>query len=581
MALGDTAKLLASLGLEASGFTKGLKDAEGSLGKFEGRLGKIGGIAAQGAKTAGANLAKIGAVAAGVIATQVFAGIRSLEELERVTNATEGVIKSTGGVAGVTAKQIRDMAQALESVTTADDKVIEGGAGLLLTFTNIGKDVFPQATKSMVDLGIAMAQGDVANADFKSSAIQLGKALNDPIKGITALSRVGVSFTKEQKEQIKTLVESGKTMEAQKVILAELEREFGEAGKAAGKGFGADMRRFKDAVEDAQQALAVGFLPLITKVSGILSKELAKPETIAAIKSFGESLAGGLDQLLSAAKNIPWSSIGDAMKLAGQGAKAVLDLFVSMPPWVQTAVLTGWGLNKLTGGALGGIVGELGKGLIKGVLGMNAGVVNLNAAVVNGGGLPGAGGKSGGVPPVVGAGGAAAGGFLAPGAMAAAVALAVPFAMFYGIPAIAAALRDPNAPGHNEQAPIKTPGGGTITGPNAGIVRLFTPGLADVQNVKVVNEVKFGGRSLEVRDQQAVIDASRAVVEEVKIARDRAASDAASARGVMTQQASELARMRQIPININLTAVTTVTVRDVVRKTQILSRIGTLGGPQL
>ena len=52
----------------------------------------------------------------------------------------------------------------------------------------------------------------------------------------------------------------------------------------------------------------------------------------------------------------------------------------SLPPWVQTAVITGWGLNKLTGGALGGIVAELGKGLIKGVLGIKAGAVNITAA---------------------------------------------------------------------------------------------------------------------------------------------------------------------------------------------------------
>ena len=377
---------------------KGAVEAARNIGKVNSAVGNLGRTAGQGVQTAVNNITRIGVVAAGVIATQVYAGIRSLEELERVTNATEGVIKSTGSAAGVTAKQVRDLAQSLEGITTADDKVIQSGENLLLTFTNIGKDVFPQATKAMVDLGIAMAQGDVENADFKSSAIQIGKALNDPIKGITALTRVGVSFTKEQKEQIKTLVESGKTMEAQKIILGELEREFGQAGAAAGKGFGADIRRVKDAVEDAQQALATGFLPLIRRVTDVLSRELAKPETIAAIQSFGESLAGGLDKLIAVASGLPWGSIGDAMKLAGQGAKAALDLFTSMPPWVQTAVLTGWGLNKLTGGALGSIVGQLGSGLVKGVLGMNAGVVNVRGAVVNtvGGGVGGIGATGGG-----------------------------------------------------------------------------------------------------------------------------------------------------------------------------------------
>lgn len=391
----DTAQLVASLTLKDQ-FSKGLQSAEKSLGHFETRLGKIGTIAQRGVASAANNLKTIGLVAGGLLATQVYAGIKSLDELERVTNATKGVIESTGGAAGVTAGQVRDMSQALESLTTVDDKVIEGGAGILLTFTNINEDIFPQTLKLTNDLAIAMAQGDVAAVDLKATAIQLGKALNDPTKGLTALTRVGVSFTKEQKDQIKALQESGDLLGAQKIILAELEREFGKAGEAAGKGFGADMRRFQDAVEDAQQALARGFLPVIRKVADWLSRKLAEPGTLKAIEDFGNELAGAFDDILETAKNIPWGSIADAMKLAGQGAKAALDFFTKLPPWVQTAVLTGWGLNKLTGGALGGIVGELGKGLVKGVLGMNAGVVNINAGIVNGaGGIPGGGAAAG------------------------------------------------------------------------------------------------------------------------------------------------------------------------------------------
>jgi len=114
MGAADTARLLASLELQDKGFTKGIQSATGSLGKLETSMGRIGGIASRGVQTAGQNIARLGAIAAGVIATQVYAGIRSLEELERVTNATEGVIKSTGSAAGVTAKQVRDLAQSLE-----------------------------------------------------------------------------------------------------------------------------------------------------------------------------------------------------------------------------------------------------------------------------------------------------------------------------------------------------------------------------------------------------------------------------------------------------------------------------------
>ena len=47
----------------------------------------------------------------------------------------------------------------------------------------------------------------------------VGKALNDPLKGLTALSRIGVQFTAQQQEQIKAMVEVGDVAGAQKIIL--------------------------------------------------------------------------------------------------------------------------------------------------------------------------------------------------------------------------------------------------------------------------------------------------------------------------------------------------------------------------
>ena len=100
-----------------------------------------------------------------------------------------------------------------------------------------------------------------------------------------------------------------------------------------------------------------------------------------------------------------------------------MDAFLSAPPWLQTAILTGWGLNKLTGGALGSLVGALGSGLIKGVLGMNAGVVHIKAATVVGpaGGMPGVSG-AGGLRGAIGGGGLVGG--LATGVAAASPLLA-------------------------------------------------------------------------------------------------------------------------------------------------------------
>ena len=118
-------------------------------------------------------------------------------------------------------------------------------ARTLLTFKGIrnevgkGNKIFDQATGIMADMSVALGQ------DTTTSAMQLGKALNDPIKGMTALRRVGVTFTEAQEKQIK-LQESGDTMGAQKIILRELRDEFGGSAKAAGETFGGQINILRE-----------------------------------------------------------------------------------------------------------------------------------------------------------------------------------------------------------------------------------------------------------------------------------------------------------------------------------------------
>src|SRR5216684_4289913 len=134
---------------------------------------------------------------------------------------TNEVIKSTGGVAGVTAQAVLDLATKYSHLTQFSDDTVQSASNMLLTFTNIGKNVFPQATKTVLDMSQALGQ------DTKNSAIQLGKALNDPITGVSALQRVGVTFTQGQKDAIKAMMDTGNMAGAQGVILKELQKEFG------------------------------------------------------------------------------------------------------------------------------------------------------------------------------------------------------------------------------------------------------------------------------------------------------------------------------------------------------------------
>jgi hypothetical protein len=167
------------------------------------------------------------------VASFLKESIDEAREAAKVGRQTEAVLKSTGGAAQITADQVGELATRLSNLSAVDDEVIQSGENVLLTFTAVrnqvgkGNDIFNQATAAALDMSAALGQ------DMQSSVIQLGKALNDPIKGITALSRVGVSFTTQQKEQIAAMVESGNVMGAQKIILKELSTEFGGAAAAA------------------------------------------------------------------------------------------------------------------------------------------------------------------------------------------------------------------------------------------------------------------------------------------------------------------------------------------------------------
>lgn len=245
-------------------------NASGGIGKIAGGLKSF----LNPATLAAAAVAGIGAAIGGMIL--------AAEESRQVMAQTEAVIKSTGGAAGVSAEEVSNYAQALSQVTNFDDEAIQGGQNLLLTFTKIGKDVFPDATQTMLDMSAALGQ------DLKGSAIQLGKALNDPIQGITALRRVGVSFTEEQERQIKVLVESGRTMEAQKLILAELKTEFGGVAKATAS----PLTVLKNQIGNVGEAIGGVFLGAINSAASGLVNLINKVQGFS-LKNFTQELLFG------------------------------------------------------------------------------------------------------------------------------------------------------------------------------------------------------------------------------------------------------------------------------------------------
>lgn len=268
--------IIIPIGVDTSGL-RALNQAGGRLRSF----GKIAAIAA-------------GAAGIGAMVKTLQVGTAEFMEQQKVAAQTGAVLKSTGGIANVTAKQIGSLSTALMKKSGVDDEAIASGQNLLLTFTKIrnetgkGNDIFDQATVAMLDLSVAMGK------DLNSSAILVGKALNDPVKGASALSRAGVQLTQGQKDQIEAFVESGRVLEAQKIILRELTTQFGGSAEAAGKTLPGQLNILKQTFNNLAGELAATFLPGIATAATKLVEFLNRFTGAPTLKAKAEIVIGGI-----------------------------------------------------------------------------------------------------------------------------------------------------------------------------------------------------------------------------------------------------------------------------------------------
>lgn len=218
-------------------------------------------------------LRKIGELGVGLVlkgfealAGAVSDGIADAQHNAQIQAQTAAVLKSTGEAAGVSAEHIADYASALSDAAGKSlfgDDQIQESTNLLLTFTQIKGATLDAATAISVDMAQALGGAP------KDAAIQLGKALNDPIKGITALTRVGVTFDDQQRAQIKAMQEAGDMAGAQTIILDELNKEFGGSAKAAADATGG-WSEFNGRMGEAKEALGAAVLPLLNQLAGVL-----------------------------------------------------------------------------------------------------------------------------------------------------------------------------------------------------------------------------------------------------------------------------------------------------------------------
>jgi len=298
----------------------GLDQAEGALAGFKKSVLGIG--------------AAIGA-AFSVVAIGNFAkeAVLAAEGVQQANNRIAQIAKSTalfGAETGAVTDRLVKFAEAQEMRLGIDAEVIKGVQGQLLTFKALGQSaddvggIFDRTTEAafnMAAAGFGSAEGN---------AIALGKAMENPTKGLTALRRSGTTFTEEQQELIKSLQASGDLLGAQEVILGELESQYGGVAEATANASTKISLAFDNIKEQAGAVLLPIFADLVEglmPVLEIIGTELASAFT--ALSPVLTNIVGLLPDLIkSFVPMIP--IIGELVGLFLEMVVAVLPLFVDL-----------------------------------------------------------------------------------------------------------------------------------------------------------------------------------------------------------------------------------------------------------
>ena len=249
---------------DASQLKKENEDLQKGFGRVGDGVKKFGKIAAAGLAVAGA--------ASVVVAKKLFdaseAASTANARIEQITTSMGNFGERAEEVAG----NVANTANSLATLTGINRNTIKESQALLLTFDSINKTadetggIFDRATKASLDLAAA------GFGSAESNAKSLGRALEDPIKGLTSLTRQGVTFTDAERERIETLVESNQVQEAQVLILEAIEKQVGGTAEATSNASDRIRQSFGVIVDQIALSLAPEFEKLTDAVGRLIDR---------------------------------------------------------------------------------------------------------------------------------------------------------------------------------------------------------------------------------------------------------------------------------------------------------------------
>ena len=242
-----------AVGLLTFNFSANLTNFERAMNKAQKNLNRFG----RNMQKAGRNMTTSFTLP---LAALGVASVKAFDKQQKAIAQVEAGLKSTGHAANRTSQELQKMAADLQKKTIfGDEEILQFATAQLLTFTNIAGEQFDRTQVMALDLATRL------DGDLKSASIMLGKALNDPVANLSALSRAGIQFSDEQKETIKDLAETNRLAEAQTMILEELERQYGGSAEAAALAGMGPIQQLQNELSDLSEQIGERLVPHIKK----------------------------------------------------------------------------------------------------------------------------------------------------------------------------------------------------------------------------------------------------------------------------------------------------------------------------
>lgn len=335
-----TLDLIAKVG----GFVAGMEKAERTAKKGAKEIGS----AADAASLAWGKLGEVAAGAlSGITVGAVFgAVIRNTKQMEKEQAQLEAVLRSTGESAGFSREQLNEMASSMERTSTVSAGEINQAQTNLLAFTGIVGEQFPRALQSAIDMAAR------TGTTVTSAAETIGRALDVPSKGLTALSKQGFRFTEEQKKAAEQLEATGRTAEAQGIILKALEESYGGAAAASRDTFGGALMALQNTI-DGLLTGSEGSLDGAKGAIDDLNRALSDPATAESVSKLVDLLAQGASTVVD---SLPFLiDAGDGVvRVFSIAADALVGVFATATMHAQGLAASMFETLSLLPDALGG-----------------------------------------------------------------------------------------------------------------------------------------------------------------------------------------------------------------------------------